>query len=230
MPQNPLFTKKQYFRKLINTFFPRWLYALSPWRNSETRHWGEQTAGDIHGYDKYTAFHNRIPILISELDHRISKEDRILDLGCNCGYYLSEIRKNGYKNLTGIDISGEAIRYGKTEFGFCDDELKIGSFEEVLPQLHQQKKSYVLTYSMGATLELVHPSFDVIKAICDVTEKYVILIISEWGHRYPRFWEYEFNRQGFLLIRSVRPFDGSEMTDDPGSINSLLIFRRVEKR
>ena len=228
MSNKPLYTKKQYIRKLINTFFPRWFHALSPWRLFERTHWVEQAAGNIHGYDKYNAFHCRIPILISELERRISRNDRILDLGCNCGFYLSEIRKTGFNNLTGIDISSEAIRFGKTEFGFSDSELKLGSFEEVLPLLSQQNQSFVVTYSMGATLELVHPSFDIIKAICDVTEKYVILIISEWEHRYPRFWEYEFNRQGFLLISCKRPFDGSEMIQNTDSLNSLLIFKRID--
>jgi hypothetical protein len=68
-----------------------------------------------------------------------------------------------------------------------------------------------------------------VKAICDVSSRYVLLIISEWGHRYPRFWEYEFNRQGFLLVRAVRPYDG-RATDLPAhEINSLLVFERFRR-
>ena len=56
-----------------------------------------------------------------------------------------------------------------------------------------------VSYSLGASLELIPPQFDVIKHISRATKKYFICLISENGHTYPRFWKYEFKKNGFLI-------------------------------
>ena len=230
MRKDPLYSYSVYLKKVINSFLPRGLHSISPFRFSEQNHWIEQEAGTIHGFDKYVEEQDRIPILIYELERLIQRNDPILDVGCNCGFYLNEIKKACFTQLTGIDISPAAITYGRQTFSFSAQELIIGSFEDVLPEFIKDGRSFILTYSMGATLELVHPSFDVIRAICEITERYVILIIAEWGHRYPRFYEYEFNRQGFLLVKSLRPYNGKPSTILPEQIYSLLLFERCAGR
>lgn len=229
MENSPLYQHRRYFWKAVNTFLPGWIHACSPTRYWERRHWAGQDAGDTHGYDKYNQHSDRIPILIREMERLIGKDDPVLDLGCNCGFYLHEIKKAGFSSVTGIDISAKAIAYGKENFGFSGDELVAGSFEEILPGFAGSRRSFAFTYSMGATLELVHPSFDIVKAICNVSGRYVLLIISEWGHRYPRFWEYEFNRQGFLLVKCLRPYDGGHADVPVDEINSLLVFERIAR-
>ena len=226
MDGKPLFSRLRYFKKAVNTFCPRWIFGLSPWKGKEKIHWGNQDAGQLHGYDKYNIYDPRIGFLIKEVGHLISKDDTILDLGCNCGLYLSELRNAGYCQTTGVDISPSAISYGRKHFGFRDEELILGSFDVAIPLLQKKGKRFILTYSMGATLELVHPSYDVVRGLCNVTDKYVVLIISKWGHRYPRFWEYEFNRQGFNLVTCITPWDDTDPDSDPATMNSLLIFRR----
>jgi len=228
MTARPVFDTCQYIKKAKNSFCPRWLLAFSPWKYWERNHWAGQDAGEIHGYDRYCSYDDRLPVLIAELERLISKEDLILDLGCNCGFNLNEVKKAGFTAVSGLDISRTAIEYGKQTFGLTGDELLTGSFEERLPEMLQKNRKFTLVYSMGATLELVHPSFDIIKAICDITDRYVLLVISEWGHRYPRFWEYEFNRQGFLLVKCLRPFNGGLPDKEPLAMISLLLFQRLE--
>jgi SAM-dependent methyltransferase len=164
------------------------------------------------------------------MERLIDKNDPVLDLGCNCGFYLNEIKKAGFTRLTGIDISPAAITYGRKTFDFSAGEMITGSFEVLLPEFMSSGRSFSLTYSMGATLELVHPSFDVIRAICDITERYVLLIIAECGHRYPRFYEYEFNRQGFLLVKSLRPYNEKLLKLPPEQIDSFLLFERYNNQ
>ena len=79
---------------------------------------------------------------------------------------------------------------------------------------------------MGATVELVHPSFDIIRYICGLSKRYVVLDIYEWGHSNPRFWKYEFNRQGFALVKCIRPFSG-DILKDTVEQDSLLVFQRL---
>jgi SAM-dependent methyltransferase len=190
-------------------------------------HWRNQDRGDIHGFDQYCEPHERIPIFLDEINRLADKNDMLLDLGCNCGYYLKCLKEQGYTSLTGVDISEKALDYGKNTFDLGNVTLIQGSFEDVLPLLILENKAYDLVYSMGATIELVHPSFDIIKSICKLSKKYVFLIISEWGHAYPRFYEYEFNRQGFLLVKAIRPYDFSVKSQNPSIEESLLVFRKV---
>lgn len=42
-----------------------------------------------------------------------SKDAYILDLGCGPGYIMQSLRSEGFKNITGIDISGEQIAKAK---------------------------------------------------------------------------------------------------------------------
>ena len=52
-------------------------------------------------YDhKYLSFFSSYP-----------KDSQILELGCGRGFMLEYLRKNGYKNLKGIDISEEQIKF-----------------------------------------------------------------------------------------------------------------------
>jgi SAM-dependent methyltransferase len=157
----------------------------------------------------------------------VKSENSILDLGCNCGYYLSLLKKEGYKNISGIDISHAAIKYGKEHLGLSDIDLTVGSFEEILPKIAAQGTQFDLVYTLGATIELVHPSFDIIGHICHISKRFVVLIITESGHSYPRFWEYEFNRNGFLMVKCIRPYNEESDIGNPTEIDSLMVFERV---
>ncbi len=227
MKSRRLFPLKAYFRKCVNTFLPRFLFRLSPTRYWTQNHWKSQKKGDIHGYDKYTVDHPRVPVFLREIHAQARQSDPILDLGCNCGYYLDLLKREGYTSLHGIDISPEAVRFGKENYNLAGVEITVGSFEDTLPAFVREGKTFQLVYTLGATLELVHPSFDVIRHLCSISSGNIVLIISEWGHSYPRFWEYEFNRNGFLLVKYMRPFDGSRFCGDPLVADSLMVFQRA---
>ena len=59
---------------------------------------------------------------------------------------------------------------------------------------------FFATYTFGATIELVHPSYDIIKNLVRITKKYILLYINENEHYYPRFYRYEFKKNGSRLI------------------------------
>jgi SAM-dependent methyltransferase len=215
-------------KKLTNSLIPRVLFFLSPRRLSERKYWKIQKQGDRHGYDKYTQDRPQAPHLLKEVEARAKKSDAILDLGCNCGYYLQALKKLGFSDLTGVDISKEAIEFGRQEFDVADIDFHVGSFEDALPVLVKGKKKYDLVFSMGATIELVHPSFDIIKYIALLSNKYVILFIAEWGFASTRLYEYEFQQNGFMLVKCIRPYDGAVVKNSKiESIFSLLVFQKL---
>lgn len=52
------------------------------------------------------------PFPLEEFKKHIRPEMNILDLGCGYGRTLSELHKNGFKNLTGVDYSEQMIKRG----------------------------------------------------------------------------------------------------------------------
>ena len=51
-----------------------------------------------------------------------------------------------------------------------------------------------VTYSLGASLELIPSHYNLVYNISRITKKYHICLINENGHAYPRFWRYEFKK------------------------------------
>ena len=59
---------------------------------------------------------------------------------------------------------------------------------------NQKDDGFDVTYSLGASLELIPSHFDLVYHISRITKKYHICLINENGHAYPRFWRYEFKK------------------------------------
>lgn len=214
--------------RVLNSLLPRALWALSPRRLRQRRYWSSQKEGDSHGFDKYTHNRPQAPYLFQEIDRLAASGDRILDLGCNSGYYLQELKRRGFAHLAGLDISLTAIEFGKTEFDLAGVDLIVGSFEDALPTFFAEGRRFDVIYSMGATIELVHPSFDIVRSIAQICDKYVVLFISEWGHGNARLYEYEFQKSNFLLVKCCRPYNGVYLQGTPpSSLYSLLVFQRI---
>jgi 2-polyprenyl-3-methyl-5-hydroxy-6-metoxy-1,4-benzoquinol methylase len=59
------------------------------------------------------------------------KSGTLLDVGCGCGYFLSEARVNGW-NVYGVDICESSISYAKNVFGIdvFKGELKNANFPD----------------------------------------------------------------------------------------------------
>jgi SAM-dependent methyltransferase len=228
MQTKPLYNQRQYLKKVINTFLPKVIFRLSPKRLITRNYWASREQGDSHGYDKYADYLPCLSILVSEINMHSDKTSSVLDLGCNCGAYLAMLKKEGYTNLTGLDISHDAVEFGRQDFDLDGVGMSIGSFEEILPVWVKNNKKFDLVYSIGATIELVHPSFDIVRNLCAISRHTIILFINEWGHLSPRFYEYEFNRNGFLLAKCIRPWNGEKIQRAELDFSSLLIFERVE--
>ncbi len=84
-------------------------------------------------FDEYRDF--KIPgYLIEELP--CSKDSAILDIGCGPGHFLSSLKKMGYANLNGVDISDEAVEYGKK------NGLNITKISSVIKYCRETRNRY----------------------------------------------------------------------------------------
>ncbi len=151
-----------------------------------------------------------------------NKHAAILDMGCNVGRHLNYLYEKGYKNLHGVDFSRKAIDDMKERYPLMYSNITISeaSFKEYLKSAPYMMD---IVYTRGATFELVHPLYPLIKNVCQIAKKYVVMVISETGHAYPRFWEYEFAREGFELMHLRRP---ASMQAETHRV-SLMTFRRL---
>lgn len=218
---NDLNPKKRFIEKFWNTYirFPLpWMY-----RRSTSGHWASQAIGDLHGPDKFLQLTNTSDKLIERVcELAPCKESKLLDLGCNVGRHMNALWNIGFRNLSGVDIQSSAIEMMAREFPtmFECSSVHCESFEEFLPKVPND--TYDLVFTHGATIELVTPRFPICDQIARVTKSTVVLIINESGHYYPRLWEHEFLRSGFLLTELKRPVI-------PGDPSSLLVFNSIRE-
>jgi SAM-dependent methyltransferase len=184
-------------RRLQCTFLP-WT-VLMPRRGTATREYWE---------DYSTAHFQEL----SETCHTLMQEvmrvspDRnatIVDMGRNVGRHLNFLYEAGYRNLCGVDFSSTALSEMVSRYPLMHaaGQFYEMSFEEFLTKTDRPVD---LAYTRGATFELMHPSFPLIKELCSRVRRHVVLAIHEAGHYYPRCWEYEFARQGFELVKLQR--------------------------
>jgi SAM-dependent methyltransferase len=214
--------KPSIFQRPFVRFMCTFLPFLVPHRlNGPTKrqHWETYSTNNFDEMD---------PASIALLDEvkslAIDKNTSILDMGCNVGRHLNNLYQDGWKNLNGVDFSATAISDMANRYPEMHNNIKttVASFQEFLPYC---KDGYDLIYTRGATFELVPPSFNLIKNVCRVAKTYVVLVISEAGHAYPRCWEYEFARQGFELVHLRRPAEKNSVNQQH---LSLLTFKRLD--
>jgi len=69
----------------------------------------------------------------------LSKEDKILDLGCYTGELMKIVKDHGYKNLIGVDPSDYAVNIAKARYGIkvvkasiFDDLSYLGKFDFII--------------------------------------------------------------------------------------------------
>ncbi len=192
MENNIPISRQRLARRFFCTFLP-WLVR---------RQKGAATAAHWEKHPTVSAFEGIDPASQAEMDEIMAlvpdRNAAILDMGCNAGRHLDYLYRQGYRNLRGVDWSGTAIRDMAVRYPrmHAASRLTVASFQDFLTG---NPESVDLVYTRGATFELVHPGFPLVRRVCAIARSYVVLVISEAGHAYPRFWEYEFAREGFEL-------------------------------
>lgn len=148
----------------------------------------------------FNTIDERSTIYLDLIDEHTDADFHILDVGCNCGRHLNALFGRGYRKLTGVDISKNALALmGEWFPDLCAyAKLNHATFEEFFTR--QDDLSYDCTITYGATIENVNPVFDIVGHMCRVSRKNVIININVDGHAYPRFWIKEFAKNGFRLV------------------------------
>jgi SAM-dependent methyltransferase len=190
------FVKNKKNKIIFNILSRLWFFPV----NIMSRYWYNvsEKNNHKHNYKKYSKLDDRAKILLKEVIKISDKEYKILDLGCNIGRHLNYLKKKNFKNLNGVDIGQQSINKSILLFpNLKNINLKCASFENYL--INAKNGEFDIIYSHGATIELVKPTFPLISEISRVTKKYIILLIAENEHKYPRFWRLEFKFNGLSV-------------------------------
>lgn len=221
--ESPFFDiRKKFFRKFYNTFlasyignFFKFFFNLETYytkRKIDT--WAKGGVGKFSDPSNFLNADKTDKRIFQEINKLITKKDKVLDLGCNCGRTLNVLYKNGFYNLDGLDIMKSALELGKNNFSElyedCNTNFYCDSFQNFLKKV--PANTYDLIYTRGATVELINPYFPLVKNLCKASKKYVLLCIFENSHYYPRFWEIEFLREDFHMISLERLTDSNYYT------------------
>lgn len=131
-------------------------------------------------------------LLCTLISRHVDQDARILEPGCNIGRNLVYLHKNGYKNLTGIEINPKALDILSQEHPdiYKDIDTKAERMEVALPQLND--KVFDLTFTMAA-IKHIHPKSEfVFGELARVTSDYIITVEDEYtttGSDFPRNYE-----------------------------------------
>ncbi|MDG5777058.1 class I SAM-dependent methyltransferase [Haloarculaceae archaeon H-GB2-1] len=94
--------------------------------------------------------------LASVLDHYVADDAAILEVGFGCGRHLERLRRQGYENLTGIDINDDAFSVMDEHYPQLEatGTFHQGALEDLVPEFDDD--AFDVVYSVE-TLQHVHP-------------------------------------------------------------------------
>ena len=135
------------------------------------------------------------------IKNNTNSKNSILDICCNQGRFLKALKENGYIKLYGVDIMKSAIENIKRSCIYKDGciDVKHDLVQNYLTKSHSKSIDYAITYS--ASIELIHPSFNLFKELQRVVKKGFIFVLSENQHYYPRFYRFLIKRAGFRKVK-----------------------------
>lgn len=208
------FVKNKKQRFIFNILSRIWFIPV----DVQARYWHNVKKKSPHNYLNYFNLdYDAKNLLKYIIKYGNKKNDKILDLGCNVGRHLNFLKKNNFINLVGVDINKFSIKLAKKIFpSLKKTTLFCNSFENFL--VNQNDNSIDIIYSHGATIEMVKPTFDVVRELSRVARKYLIFLISFNGHKYPRFWIYEFTKCN-LKVLNLRTFKNGQ---------SIIILKKIK--
>ena len=183
---------KKIFLKIFY-FYPN-LHDTYEWKfGDKNKH---RSFEDFKNYRSYNLF------ILNFISKKIkNKKLKILDLGCNQGRHIKYLHNKKFNNLYGVDIMKKAITVFKKNSSIQEKKHINIKQDYIQRYLNSAADNFFFaSYTFGATIELLHPSFDIVKELIRVSRRYIFLYINENEHWYPRFYVYEFKRNNTKLI------------------------------
>lgn len=116
----------------------------------------------------------------------LRRENKILEIGCGIGSIVNELTRRGF-NITGTDISNEAIAYGKKKYG--DIKLEVQPAENLL--YDNESFNVVLSFDLFEHIAQIDRHVSEVSRILSAggcylfqtPNKYSNMIFETWYHK-----------------------------------------------
>jgi len=168
--------------------------------DKESRFWKNLSLD--HCTETYDKLDGNKPVFLQKLCQKIGPHHSILELGCNTGAVLFALAEKGYSNLSGVEINAGAVAFARRRAKARQFPIEI--FHHDFPGFFREhgtrRFDWAITY--GATLELLHPAFDIFSVLGRVINQGVLLCLDPDAQKFPRWYD--------LLIRRHFPFAPKE--------------------
>lgn len=199
-----------YIRKIINTFRPvaSILGKLQGGPGRRKRDALIWTHEDHYKADFYSDLNADGTAFVDYVCKHVKNRESVLDICCNQGRFLLELRRRGFTELYGFDIMEPALRKLRQSEDYDPDLIRA---EHCLAQEYFLNKDgnvfdWAITYS--ATIELIHPEFDIFGELGRTVKKGMFLVLNENGHSYPRFYRLLHRMNGFRIVAIKKSMGG----------------------
>jgi SAM-dependent methyltransferase len=136
----------------------------------------------------------------------VDQHSSILEVGCGWGANLHHLKKLGYSDLTGVEISSDAVEMLRRTYPdlYSSGSVISGSAEEILPELGSDSVGVFLTV---ATSMHLHPkSSSVYREIARIAGKYICTVELESANNsylFARNYGRLFEKLGCRKIKSI---------------------------
>jgi 2-polyprenyl-3-methyl-5-hydroxy-6-metoxy-1,4-benzoquinol methylase len=174
---------------------------------------------------EYAKYIKRSDFLMSFLPNYVTKDESILELGCNCGRNLNALYLAGYYNLTGIDINATAIQYGSIAY---PDLYSIAEFytESIESWMSTNPSQYDCIFTMAVLEHIPKGSEWIFYNIAHKARNTIITIedeqsISEKHH--PRNYQQVFDALGWRQVF----YKQADKSNELEGITARIFVRKV---
>ena len=136
----------------------------------------------------------------------VSPGASVLEIGCNAGSKLEQMRKAGFNHLAGLEINPACFDVMRSAFPelFSVTKLYAGTAEQSLPTLETNQFDFIYSIS---SIQHVHPrQLHVFSEIARICSGHLLTLEIEWaGGRYffPRNYQRVFEPLGFRQLASA---------------------------
>jgi len=150
--------------------------------------------------------HRWSQFLVEIIKHYAKLDFRILEVGCGSGRNLSYLYSNGFRRLSGVEISSEAVKLLTQYHAEMATHLTLynSPIEEVVRKFKDDE--FDLVYTM-AVFQHIHPDSEwIFQEIVRITKVYLLTIENEkvetWRH-FPRNYKNVFESHGMRQVEEI---------------------------
>ncbi len=210
----PLFIKKAYIKRKNREELRKYWIAPSDGKNMPS---------------EYLKGKERSIFLVNLIKRYIGEEDRILEIGCNVGRNLNELFSSGFCDLSGVEISKNAVDMMKGAYPDMAAKAKIynGPVENFIGDFEDD--SFDLVFTMAVLEHIPSESEFIFSHMTRITGKNLITVEDErgisWRH-FPRNYKKIFEDLG---LRQIEEIDFRKITV-PGISKDFMgrVFKKLK--